>query len=864
VELDPSLAGDWERRALADVASPRLSDLLAGASKVSGTLRLQNEWTRWLSDTIGSLKAEDPRVLDAVGCFDAPILTTNYDDLLERRLNLATITARDKAEQVSFARLDRRDSVLHVHGCWRQPDTVVLDIGDYARIVGDALAQAGLRTMGTAWSLVFIGCGDGLSDPNFEQFLGWMSQILGDSSHRHFRLERAGDVSARQAWHNARGHRIRVLPFGEDYGELPQFLETLSSRPGSLEETEVPRGLPASARTARPKVQPGEYARLQESGRAAVRKLCAVAAQLGFESVASHGAEIAEALERDLYRVAITGRSRAGKSTLLNALVRRDLCPVERVITTAIPLVIGPGDVESATVTFEKRAPIVLDGPVAATMLAPYADQRYNPNNAKGVERIDVHVGHEVLDLGVQYIDIPGFDDPSGRIWSATNAVIQSAHALILVVDVSTYEDGGFAIDRSTRDLLQLAGHQGRPVLVVCNKADKLSAADKLGVAEHLREELERHGLGSVLRLPPFVLSARAATKATAGGEPLPAAMQVFEEALWDQLWSTEAAGLRRLYAVFSALQEADDEMAALLRVRMANGPERDALAEAIAACRRDLSRIRANAASKTRELRALAARLVELACADYLRIVSAHIASLPAEKALPTVSSTVEALKERRTIACRDVLTELDEKGSALQESVRRAITRSLADVCRKTGAPGQVKATHGTLESLSRLIDSSGFESSERAFKLLGAGFGTAASVGFALGGPVGWLVGGLAGILASAFVDHLTDVVDTREVLLERVSRAGREEFSRIGQAVGEAIGALGTRLDNRIEGRMQPFLGDMERKWDAIREPSAEELSLHEEAHRITGDALAQLVRVFGGLQRPPVEEAEASR
>jgi hypothetical protein len=54
----------------------------------------------------------------------------------------------------------------------------------------------------------------------------------------------------------------------------------------------------------------------------------------------------------------------------------------------------------------------------------------------------------EVLDLGVMYVDISGFDDPTSRIWSSTAEVLQKAHALVLVLDVSSVRAGGFALDK--------------------------------------------------------------------------------------------------------------------------------------------------------------------------------------------------------------------------------------------------------------------------------------------------------------------------------------------------------------------------------------------------------------------------------
>ncbi len=859
VELDPALAGDWEKRALGDVTSGHLDDLLAAATKVTRALRRKGEWARWLSDTIGRLGIVAPEVFDAIGTLDAPILTTNYDDLIDRRLNRLPITTRNRVEQISFARLESRDTVLHLHGHWRDPETVVLDTGDYERIVGNGLAQAGLRTMGEAWSFLFVGCGEGLADPNFEQFLDWMGDILEGSRHRHFRLERASEVSRRQAWHDDRGHRVRVIAFGEEHGDLPSFVARLRTPAScSRENTAAASNDEPAHRAARLAVPAGEYVHLQERGRTAVQSLITVSEQLGFKSIAAHGTTLHQALEEDLYRVAITGRSRAGKSTLINALVRRVICPVDRVITTAIPIIIGPGEIESARISFqgEIRAAIQVDGPVTSDMLAPYAVQQHNPGNAKHVDRIEVRLGHDVLDLGVEYIDIPGFDDPSGKIWASARDIIHAAHALVLVVDISTFESGGFALDKATRELLESAHHRGCPVLIVCNKADRLSSSDKEDAARYLNEQLERFGVVAALTRPPFFLSARDALGACIETKAVPGAMDAFENALWEQLWKTEAVGLRRLHRVFDALRVADEEVAALMQARLAKGAEREELREAIRACRDDLSRIRANSATAISDLRTRAAKAVERARGDYRELVKEYSASAAGAQ-MPPVSVAVAALRDRFTAQCESVLNEVEGAVRARLRAVDGMVTRSLARLRERAGAGVGSRGAREVLDSLSQAIGEvsvPGLEDSERMLKKAGAGFGTAAAIGFTLGGPAGWFIGAVAGLLMSACVGQAADSVDTREKLEARVAQQADEAFTAFASRLDAVVADVAARLDARVVGRMQPFLADMEEKLEEIREPTPDEVALQHEVRRITRSALDSLVPRFGGGSR----------
>ena len=69
--------------------------------------------------------------------------------------------------------------MLHLHGHYRRPETVILGIRDYQRQLGDAFAQAIQAFAVMDRTVVFAGFGAGLGDPNFAQLLGWFGAALG-------------------------------------------------------------------------------------------------------------------------------------------------------------------------------------------------------------------------------------------------------------------------------------------------------------------------------------------------------------------------------------------------------------------------------------------------------------------------------------------------------------------------------------------------------------------------------------------------------------------------------------------------------------------------------------------------------------
>nr|WP_253816597.1 dynamin family protein [Myxococcus xanthus] len=685
-----------------------------------------------------------------------------------------------------------------------------------------------------------------------------MAVVLKGARHRHFRLERKADVERRQQWHNERGHHVRVVPYGDSYDELPAFIESLRS-PG-LEGAKADPNLTVPSLEdvlplARPSLSAGEYSRLQQKGREAVARLSALARQLGWESIGVHSEEISHVLEQELYRVAITGRSRAGKSSLVNALVGRSICPVERVITTAIPIIIGPGEKESATIKYQPngRPPLIFDGPISADMLAPYADQRHNRGNEKRVDCIEVRLGHQVLDLGVEYVDIPGFDDPSGRIWSATQETIGEAHALVLVLDVSSYESGGLTIDNATREVLERARDRECPVLVVCNKADKLSRADQEEAKLYVLESFDRFRLRTALVHGPFFMSTREVLEARARSGPVPRPFSTFEAALWERLWNTEAVGLRRLFRVFDALRVADEEVDALIAARRAKGRERERLLAAFARCQQDKARILETCRHNFHSLRQRTAALIEVRRGEHFHAIAEYIESLPAGSRVPLVSESVQALQERLIVACRSIIENVTPSVTTLREGAEKAVARTLSEFREEAGLSAQARharATLGALGNWSEAVVLPDSGDGERMLKVTAAGGGAGLAVFFALANPVGLLAAAGVGFGVSVLVDVLTDRADSSATLRARIEEHANAAFTSFKQSVDAGIESFGRELAKQVHQRMRPFLNDMERRLETMREPTADEQRWHAEMRETTADALRVLEEVLG--------------
>lgn len=245
----------WAARAEADAESDYESDLIAAAEKATAALggRTAAEYQMWLRDAVGSLTAIDTELLDGIKSLHragALVTTTNYDDLLEKHLGVNHVTWRN-GPMVQHAARDGEE-VIHLHGHWTDSESVVFGSASYADVMRDSAAIAFLRAMVYTQSMLFVGFGAGLRDPNFGALREWMADALKGSTYKHYRLVRSSEVAAVQAEHGS--DNVVAVSFGDDYDELGPFLSSLAVpvTAGATRGIAAPGGDGSGVRTGRP------------------------------------------------------------------------------------------------------------------------------------------------------------------------------------------------------------------------------------------------------------------------------------------------------------------------------------------------------------------------------------------------------------------------------------------------------------------------------------------------------------------------------------------------------------------------------------------------------------------------------------
>ncbi len=142
VRVAQPLPPGWAERVSAEIGSTDIEDVLSAATKVEKKLGgpKGGDFAAWLRKTVGSLRARNREVPEALAALGLPLLTTNYDDILEEVTGMPVVTWRDSAQVEHVPRGDER-GIVHLHGSWRRPDTVVLGIRSHEEVLRDEHAQ---------------------------------------------------------------------------------------------------------------------------------------------------------------------------------------------------------------------------------------------------------------------------------------------------------------------------------------------------------------------------------------------------------------------------------------------------------------------------------------------------------------------------------------------------------------------------------------------------------------------------------------------------------------------------------------------------------------------------------------------------
>jgi predicted GTPase len=138
-------------------------------------------------------------------------------------------------------------------------------------------------------------------------------------------------------------------------------------------------------------------------------------------------------LAEDRFNLAVVGQFKRGKSSLMNAVIGRELLPTGLLpLTSAITtLCYGPKEL-----VVLKRKNWTIDQEIPISDLAAFVTEQGNPGNEKGILEARVEMPSPFLRRGIHFIDTPGIGSSRQENTATTYAFLPEADAVIFVTSV--------------------------------------------------------------------------------------------------------------------------------------------------------------------------------------------------------------------------------------------------------------------------------------------------------------------------------------------------------------------------------------------------------------------------------------------
>lgn len=170
---------------------------------------------------------------------------------------------------------------------------------------------------------------------------------------------------------------------------------------------------------------------------AGIVELVRILQQVERPDLAKRASAAAARLKRPSTVVCVVGEFKQGKSSLVNGLLGRTICPVDDDLATSAITLVRYGDETTATVRRRGDDGATASQPVAVEDLPNWVSEAGNPRNSKQVERVEISVSSPLLKQGLVMVDTPGMGGLGAGHAAATLAFLPFADGLVFVSDAS-------------------------------------------------------------------------------------------------------------------------------------------------------------------------------------------------------------------------------------------------------------------------------------------------------------------------------------------------------------------------------------------------------------------------------------------
>jgi GTP-binding protein EngB required for normal cell division len=188
-------------------------------------------------------------------------------------------------------------------------------------------------------------------------------------------------------------------------------------------------------------------------------------------------------LAEDRFNLAVVGQFKRGKSTLMNAVLGRNLLPTGLLPLTSAITTLCYGSTERVVL---RREGGTLEQEIPVAQLTDFITERGNPGNEKRLLEARVELPLPFLRRGLHFIDTPGIGSARHENTATTYAFLPQMNAVIFVTSIEA------PLSEAEEHFLADLRGQVRLLFVVVNKVDLLGDTEREEVFGYLQPRVER------------------------------------------------------------------------------------------------------------------------------------------------------------------------------------------------------------------------------------------------------------------------------------------------------------------------------------------------------------------------------------
>jgi len=272
----------------------------------------------------------------------------------------------------------------------------------------------------------------------------------------------------------------------------------------------------------------------------------------GTEKLEQKFEELMVKLAEDRFTLTVLGQFKRGKSSLMNAIIGKDLLPTGVTPVTSAITTLKYGPVEHLVVNRE-NSKFPEEHP--ASSLSDFVTEKGNPANIKKVKTACLEIPVPFLRYGIEFVDTPGVGSAILPNTVTAYRFLPESDSVIFVTGVDT------PITDSELELLQEIKKYVTRTFFVVNKIDLASPEESREVLDYIAETI-RSSIGQV-QIKIFPVSTRQGFDAKISGNLLlyeKSGLKDLEEALGSFL-STEKSGTFLAAVTHKAISVLENEV---------------------------------------------------------------------------------------------------------------------------------------------------------------------------------------------------------------------------------------------------------------------------------------------------------------